>query len=460
MEQTVAPELSAAILSPSSAPTAASISDASLVPASRIASVFANSIGTSPSVNPSPAAASLPPLYSHRSPDLISARLNPRILSLSDEFFAPAANLLSPLPPIRKPNTYVATGAWYDGWETRRHNPSAYDHVVVRLGPAAGRVRGVEVDTAFFDGNHAPAVSVEGAYEPASSADENAQGDDATDRKVADEGYGGWFELLGTRACGPSARHAWRVPPQDGAGPPAVTHVRLRMYPDGGIARFRLYGAAVPAWPATTTTTTSSSSTSTGAAANDAAPVELSAALHGGRAVGWSDQHFGAAANLLLPGRGVDMGDGWETARSRGVGHADWAVVRLAARARGLGRVVVDTLHFRGNFPRAVRVEACDVGAEAFEREAEEEGEGQTEGKGGLEEMGEKVLEGLGRRAPAWEGAGWVTVVPDRKMAADEEAVMEGPALQGCEGKTFSHVRLVIIPDGGVKRLRVFGTRV
>ena len=324
--------------------------------------------------------------------------------------------------------------------------------MVVRLGPAAGRVRGLEVDTAFFDGNHAPAVSVEGAYEPAGVGADGPSEEEA-DRRVANEGYAGWFELLGVRACGPSARHAWRVPARQGKDgreePPVVTHVRLRMYPDGGIARFRVYGAAVPTWPA------APDAGEAAAAAASEAPVELSAALNGGRALAWSDQHFGAAANLLLPGRGADMGDGWETARSRAPGHTDWVVTRLAARAK-VSRVVVDTLHFRGNFPRAVRVEACDVGAEEFGKEAEEEsGE-----KGGLAELEEKVLGSLGKATAAWERAQWVEIVPERKMTADEEAVVEGEALHGCEGKTFSHARLVIIPDGGVKRIRVFGTRV
>ena len=362
---------------------------------------------------------------------------------MSDEFFAKASNLIAPNAPIHKPNTYVATGAWYDGWETRRHNPQPYDHVILRIGPAAGRVRGVEVDTAFFDGNQAPAVSVEGAYEPADGPD--------ADRKVTSADYPGWFSLLGVRACGPSARHAWRVPttaPQGKAqSPPVVTHVRLRMYPDGGIARFRLYGSAVPAWPAATATAAGS-----GAAA--APLVELSSALNGGLVVAFSDQHFGAAANVLLPGRGLDMGDGWETKRSRAPGHLDWLVVRLAARG-AVARVVVDTLHFRGNFPRAVRVEACDVGEDAF---ADATGEKESGEAGVVEEVG-KAIGNLGRKHAPWEKADWTQIVPDRGMKADEEAVVEGQGLTNCEGRVFSHVRLLIIPDGGVKRLRVFGTR-
>ena len=302
-----------------------------------------------------------------------------------------------------------------DGWETRRHNPNPFDWVLIRLGVAAGKVRGVEVDTAYFDGNHAPAVSVEGVYLPhkvgGEGRDEVVKGM-ATATATSDDGEGegkgkAWRVLLGRKECGPSARHTWAV-----ENDTPITHVRLRMYPDGGIARFRLYGTVVPVWPEDPST-----------------QIELSAAKMGGVAVQCSDEHFGGMTNLLLPGRGLDMGDGWETKRSRGRrrGEGDWAVVRLGARGK-VGRVVVDTMHFRGNFPRAVRVEGMDVGEEGWGEEA------------------------------SWKGRQWLEVVGEREMKADEEAECE--IVDGVKGRVFSHLRLTMMPDGGVKRFRVFGTRV
>ncbi|MCJ1371841.1 Allantoicase [Loxospora ochrophaea] len=179
------------------------------------------------------------------------------------------------------------------------------------------------------------------------------------------------------------------------------------MYPDGGIARFRLYGVAVPVWP--------------GAQPDGSEPeVELSAAAMGGVATECSDEHFGAKENLLWPGRGKDMGDGWETRRSRERGHVDWVVVRLGARGK-VSRLVVDTAHFRGNYPQAVRVEATD---------AEEEG-----------------------------GLGWVPVLAEQKLGPDAEHEFGGEVLQHTE-RAYTHFRMLILPDGGVKRFRVFGTRV
>lgn len=257
---------------------------------------------------------------------------------------------------------------------------------------------GVEIDTAFFDGNHAEEIEVWGAYEP-----DVEHGDE---RVVRGE-YEGWRCLLGRRKCGASRRQAWVVPEQEEEeGKGLITHVKLCMFPDGGIARFRLYGHAIPIWPSDTT-----------------AEVELSAAVMGGVVVSCSDEHFGRAGNLLLPGRGVDMGDGWETRRSRGRGEGvgDWVVVRLGARGR-VGKVVVDTAFFRGNFPRGVRVEGVDVGS------------------------GEGVFGGDDER--------WREVLGVRGCEGDREHVF------GVEGRVCTHLKMVILPDGGVKRFRVFGTRV
>lgn len=284
---------------------------------------------------------------------------------------------------------FVHSGAWYDGWETRRHNPAPADWVVIRLGTASGRVAGVEIDTAFFNGNHAPEIAVEGAFA------EN-------DEDVANEAYSGWESILDKQECGPSRRQAWMLP---ALTEKAYTHVRLLMYPDGGIARFRLYGLAVPVFPASAT-----------------AVIELSATVMGGVATACSDQHFGTKDNLLLPGRGHDMGDGWETKRTRGA-HVDWTIVRLGA-AGEVESVVVDTAHFRGNFPQKVQVFAG-----AFEQD------------------------------PAHDDAGWVEVLSPQKSGPDVEITYKAE-LSNVQGQRYTHAKLVIIPDGGVKRFRVFGRRI
>lgn len=328
--------------------------------------------------------------------DLISKPLGSRILSFSDEWFAAADNLTTSTPPVRKPGVFTHAGAWYDGWETRRHNSEPYDWVVIRLGVASGRVRGVEIDTAFFDGNHAPEIAVEACFEPDADAD----------AAVADASFGGWETILDKQECGPSRRQAWQLPALTDK---AYTHVRLLMYPDGGIARFRLFGTVVPVFPASAD-----------------ALLDLAATVNGGVAISCSDQHFGTKDNLLLPGRGVDMGDGWETKRTRGA-HVDWVIVRLGAPGR-VAKVVVDTAHFRGNFPKEVQV----FGLEAKQDRSE---------------------------APAHDDEGWVELLAPQKTGPDKEHEYEGGVLQNVQDKVYEYVKLVMIPDGGIKRFRVFGSR-
>lgn len=331
--------------------------------------------------------------------DLLSSPLGTRILAFSDEFFADATNLINPKQPIHRPGHFVHSGAWYDGWETRRHNSEPYDHVIFRLGVASGRVKGVEIDTAFFTGNHAPEVSVEGCFVA-------RLGKDADD-EITSEGFAGWREILPQTPCGPSQRHAWLLPEGVSSKAESYTHVRLRMYPDGGIARFRLYGSVVPIFPQS---------------ADEI--IDLAATINGGLATSCSDQHFGVKDNLLLPGRGVDMGDGWETKRSRGV-HIDWVVVKLGVVGE-LERVVVDTAHFRGNFPQKVQVFAAEDGT----------------------------------TAPAGDDHDrWVEVLSPRPCGPDSEHSFDRNALVDVAGKTYGWVKMVIIPDGGVKRLRVYGRR-
>ncbi|RYC64460.1 hypothetical protein CHU98_g1742 [Xylaria longipes] len=322
--------------------------------------------------------------------DLISAALGGKVLGFSDEWFAEANNLLTPAAPIRQPGKMVYTGAWYDGWETRRHNTAAFDWVVIRLGVASGTIEGVEVDTAFFSGNHAPFISVEGCF--------NSNDEEVLSWKGQ---KGSWEPVLGIQECGPSQRFGWKL---DNPTAKQYTHVRLNMYPDGGIARFRLFGHAVPVFPD-----------------DKAAIFDLAAAQNGAVAISCSDQHFGTKDNLILPGRGKDMGDGWETARSRTKGHVDWAIIRLGAPAL-IQNFVIDTAFFRGNFPQSAKLDAI---------EWTDDGE------------------------PGADTKGWTVVLEPSKCGPDQEHAFD------CliKDKPFTHVKLTIIPDGGVKRLRVLAKR-
>lgn len=345
--------------------------------------------------------------------NLASSALNSRIVARSNDYFAAAENLLTPTAPIHRPGVFVHTGAWYDGWETRRHNPNPYDWVVIKLGVASGTIQGVEVDTAYFVGNYGEKAELQATFAPA-----------LTDEEIGDPNYPDWKTILPAQPCGPSQRRAWKLNDYDPANPTPYTHVRLLMYPDGGFARLRLYGQAIP--PALPP--------QGGPDGNKGllplVEEELSSALLGGLALGASDQHYTPCSNLLLPGRGKDMGDGWETARSRAPNHVDWAIIKLGLPG-SISKVVVDTKDFRGNFPRAVRVHGLLASTKA--------------------------------ESPGHDHPGWVEIVKgDKPCTADTEHVFEGADLVAGHEDThvFSHVKLTLVPDGGVKRFRIFGRRV
>jgi allantoicase len=277
-----------------------------------------------------------------------------------------------------------------DGWESRRHNRAAFDYAIIKLGVASGIVEGVEIDTTFFRGNEAPEVSVEGCFSFYDSEVVSWGG-----------GRGGWTAILSKEPCGPSQRHAWRIPPNS----KSYTHVRLNMYPDGGIARFRLFGSVFPVLPE-----------------DKAAIFDLAAMQNGGTAVSWSGQEFDTrASNLLLPGRGPDMSDGWETSRSRTEDHVDWAIVKLGVPGK-IHHLILDTAHFRGNFPQQAEVLAINF-------------------EGGVE--------------PDVFDQSWQEVTELVDCGPDEEKMLQS---LNCE-QVFTHVKLNIYPDGGVKRLRVFGAQ-
>jgi allantoicase len=238
--------------------------------------------------------------------DLASERLGGVVLWATDEFFAPKEGLLKASPAIFIPDKYVDTGKWMDGWETRRHRAPDHDWCQIRLG-APGIVRGIVVDTAHFKGNFPEKCSLEGS----------------DDQET-------WTELLPPSVLRGDSENPFAI-----ADPHRYTHLRFHIYPDGGVARLRVYGEVVPE-----------------TLSNE---LDLAAAENGGSVIECTDMFFGSRHNLIYPGRSTGMHDGWETRRRRGPGH-DWCTIQLAAEGV-IRRVEVDTLHFKGNFPVSCSME-------------------------------------------------------------------------------------------------------
>ncbi|HEY0137060.1 MAG TPA: allantoicase [Nannocystis sp.] len=256
--------------------------------------------------------------------DLAAAAYGGVAILANDEFFAEKDNLLRAHAAVWKEHEYTDRGKWMDGWETRRRREPGYDWCIVRLG-LPGVIRGVVVDTAYFRGNFPAECSIE-ACTLTGFADLTTSIDSATE----------WTEILPRSPLRGHTQNEFAI-----AADARFTHVRLNIFPDGGVARLRVHGEVRPDWKTLT---------------RHGGLVDLAAVEHGGWSEACSDMFFGARQNLIGPGRPFNMSDGWETRRRRGPGH-DWNIVRLGAPGI-IRRLEIDTTHFRGNAPGRVMVEA------------------------------------------------------------------------------------------------------
>jgi allantoicase len=309
-------------------------------------------------------------------PDLASRRLGGSVMYATDELFAAKENLIRPEPPVFAADDFGAKGKIYDGWESRRRRDPGYDHAIIRLG-VPGIVHGITVDTSFFRGNYPPHVSVESAsVDGYPSAAELGQLDWRTlvERSPAAGDASNWYPVAAPRHC---------------------THVRLSIYPDGGVARCRVHGHPVPD-PRFLTGT-----------------IDLAAIENGGQLVECSNDFYSSAMNLIMPGRPASMADGWENARRRD-GGLDYATFGLAA-AGTVSEVEIDTSYFVGNAPGWARL---------------------------------LVAAGLSGEPDA----GWRELLPRTRLQPDTRHRFLVAAAQPA-----SHVRLEVYPDGGLARLRVLG---
>jgi allantoicase len=310
--------------------------------------------------------------------DLASRAFGGGIVHANDEFFAAADHLLMPEAPVFSPRTFGHHGQVYDGWETRRRRGPGNDYVIVRLG-APGVVRGVDIDTSFFTGNYPPHASVD-----ACSVDGYP---DARALKSAR-----WTPLVSRSPLTGDSRNLFGVEVSQ-----RFTHVRLTIYPDGGVARLRVHGEVVPdprLLPAV---------------------FDVAAAQHGGRVVGCSNMFYGHPHNMLMPGLAGSMGDGWETSRRRDDGN-DWVVVKLATAAV-IELADLDTTHFKGNAP------------------------------------GRAGLRGVDARSGSPDDPGdWFELLPPTELAPDTPH-----RFPVGNRRPATHVRMNIFPDGGMARLRLWG---
>jgi allantoicase len=321
--------------------------------------------------------------------DLAAERVGGAVLYANDDFFAPKENLLKPNAPVFLEGEYTDRGKWMDGWESRRRRTPGFDWCIIRLG-LPGRLRGVVVDTAYFKGNYPEGCSLEACAVDGQPGVEQLMGEAV-----------GWREVLPVSGLRGDAENLFSLEESQRA-----THLRFKIYPDGGVARLRVYGEVEPDWPRI---------------AARGGRVDLASVESGGLVLACSDMFFGHRHNLIMPGRAVNMSDGWETKRRRGPGH-DWVIIKLGARG-SIEQVEVDTSHFKGNFPESCSLEGCDAGE-------------------GANALGDGVV--------------WTEILPRTELQAHTRHHFTDE-LRHAAG-ALTHVRFNIYPDGGVSRLRLYGS--
>ena len=315
--------------------------------------------------------------------NLADARLGTVATYVTDDWFADVNRMLQSEPAIWREGVYDDNGKWMDGWESRRKRYEGYDYAIIKLG-VAGVFKGVDIDTAYFTGNYPPSASIDACFSPDKEPDDSSV----------------WETVLPAVSLKGNQNNLFSID-----DPRPWTHVRLNIYPDGGVARLRLYGYPYKNW----------------SVQNKNTLLDFASALNGARALACSDEHYGKMGNLLNPGRGVNMGDGWETARRRVPGN-DWVIIALAHPCN-VQEVLVDTHHFKGNYPDSCSIQAAYV-------------------EGGTDEQ-------IATRSLFWR-----ELMPSQKLQMDSEHRFTSVLNDlGC----ITHIKLNIFPDGGVSRLRIFG---
>jgi allantoicase len=326
-------------------------------------------------------------------PDLASRALRGSVVSASDEFFAEKENLINPSPAVFTPHSFGQKGQLYDGWETRRRRggsgalPADDDHdwAIVRLG-AAGVVRAVVVDTAFFTGNYPASCSVEGCW---------------ADGYPASLSGREWEPLVARTPLKGDSQHVFEVSSRR-----RCTHVRLRIYPDGGVARLRVHGRAV-----------------CDPALVEGLTFDLAALPNGGDVVACSDQFYSSPRNVLAPGLPRVMGDGWETRRRRCAGN-EWLVVRLAGSSV-VSLAEIDTSLYVGNAPGAASLSGLDASA----------------------------LDAAAGPVRLSDPSSWFPMLARTALLPDTPH-----RFRLRDSRPVTHVRLDVFPDGGIARLRLHGS--
>ena len=313
--------------------------------------------------------------------DLAQPRLGTKVIYKTDDFFASANRIISPTEPVFKVGVFDKHGKWMDGWESRRKRTAGHDYIIIKLGKP-GTIKKVDVDTSHFNGNQPAMISIEGA---------NSNSNKINQLK--------WQPLLSKKKTKANSHHYCTVNSDK-----VFTHIKFNIFPDGGVARLRLYGSIAKSSKLKNK------------------KINLASLLDGSSVIACNNEHFGKAENILAPGKAKNMGDGWETRRRRGKGF-DWLILN-SLDGKEIDKIEISTHHFKGNFPSHCSLQAAYL-------------------------PNSKNSKQIVKSSNTWK-----YLLKDAKLSANKVHVFKNNLMKKDK---INFIKINIFPDGGISRFRIYG---
>ena len=314
--------------------------------------------------------------------NLADPRIGSKIIYKTDDFFAAAHRILNIEAPIFKDGLFDKHGKWMDGWETRRRRSNGFDYLILKLGKP-GKIFDIDIDTTHFDGNQPTHASVEGCFSK-----------NKPSKKTK------WISLLNKKKLGPSRNHSFKSKNKS-----VFNYIRLNIFPDGGVARLRLYGKIEMEKNYLSNKT-----------------INLTSVLNGASIIGCNNEHFGRAENVIAPGKGRNMGDGWETRRSRGK-NFDWLIIKFGKPGL-IKKLEIDTHHFKGNYPDSCSIQTASISKD------------------------------LSNKSIVNNSKNWKFILNKSKLSAHRKHIFKKFLIKRSKE---NYLKINIYPDGGISRIRAFG---
>ena len=314
--------------------------------------------------------------------NLADPRVGSKIIFKTDDFFAAANRILNTDTPVFKDGLFDKHGKWMDGWETRRRRSKGFDYLILKLGKP-GKIFDIDIDTTYFNGNQPTHASLEGCFSKSKPSKKTK-----------------WVSLLGKKKLGPNKNHIFKSKNKS-----VFNYIRLNIFPDGGVARLRLYGEI-----------------EIGKNIFNNKNVNLTSVLNGASIIGCNNEHFGKAENIIAPGRGKNMGDGWETRRSRGK-NFDWLIIKFGKPGL-IKKLEIDTHHFKGNYPDTCSIQTANI------------------------------KKNLSNKSVVNNSKNWKFILNKSKLSAHKKHIFKKFLIKR---NKENYLKINIHPDGGISRIRAFG---